>query len=150
MQIEMEISFPVILVEKIKYVERRYEVNFPEDYREFLLQFNGGKPSKRRFASKDGKIISSLMLLFPLMEKEGKSVVEHYLMFTKSGRLPVNIVPIGEDPLRNLICISVGSSDTGSVYYWNLNENEIGPSYKYLYLLSESFSEFIKGLLPSK
>lgn len=79
--------------------------------------------------------------------------IEIYKISTK--RMPVHIVPIGEDSGGNQICISCGEKDYGYIYFWD-HENEVDYSvsddsdYSNLYLIAKSFDEFINGLMTEE
>ncbi|MEW9701489.1 SMI1/KNR4 family protein [Paenibacillus sp. SI8] len=148
MDLIIENSFPAITSDHLDAVEKRYGIKLPEDYKQFLLKQNGGSPSISKFSTKDGKVTSFSMNFLPLIDK-GPSLVANYLVFNRDGKLPSNIIAIGEDPIKNLVCISVDGSDRGSIYYWDfLHDEEIKPSYNYLLRISDSFTDFIEGLQP--
>jgi hypothetical protein len=68
MEISLEFSYESLNLSEIEDFEQKINSKIPDDYRNFLSLYNGGKPVKRRFKTKDGKVTSSLMLLFPLSE----------------------------------------------------------------------------------
>lgn len=150
MEFCMENAFETITSEHIIAVEERYGFNLPKDYKDFLLKYNGGKPKCSKFTTKDGRIISHLMFFLPLIHKEVLSLACAFLIFTRKNRLPSNLIPIGEDPIKNFVCISVAGDDCGSIYYWDfIHSNEEMPTYKYLVHIADSFTEFIDGLEES-
>lgn len=151
MSINFEYSFEPTNILKIKEFESKYNIVLPEDYKKFLLENNGGKPSTRRFETADGKHTSSLMLLFPLAADKEPNLVSVYKEFNMEGLIHSDFLAIGNDPIENKICICVKGNDIGSIYYWSLDmeefdENEYVPSYKYMSLVAKNFNDFINGL----
>lgn len=143
----IENSEPSINESDINNFEKRFNLKLPKDYRGFLLKNNGGKPEPRRFITVSKKIKSSVMLFFPLAEIVTENLVRNYLLFNQGNKIPKNLMPIGHDPLKNQICISVEGDDFGYVYFWDMDE-EVGrgPSYNNMSLVAKSFSEFVDCL----
>jgi len=80
------------------------------------------------------------------------SLTDHFELFKiEERRMPDNLVPIGDDPGGNLICISVSGKDCGSLLFWNLEgeadveEGEVA-SYENVSLIAPSFSAFLNDL----
>ncbi|NOV01291.1 SMI1/KNR4 family protein [Paenibacillus planticolens] len=149
MHFEMDNTFAPISLEAIQEVEKRYGFILPNDYKDFLLKYNGGKPRPNvMFTTKNGFLTSYLISVLPLFDRKVPSLVGNFLFFNKEeGNLPSNIITFGEDPLRNLLCISVEGNNTGFIYYWDyMNDDSDTPTYDHLVLISESFSKFIEEL----
>ncbi|MDD9266187.1 SMI1/KNR4 family protein [Paenibacillus sp. GCM10023248] len=150
MEFNIESSFGEITEEHIVAVEERYDFILPEDYKDFLLKYNGGKPKCRKFTTKNGRLTNHLMYFLPLIHNEVLCLAVAFLIFTKENELRFNIIPIGEDPIKNFVCISVAGDDFGSIYYWDfIHCDEEIPTYKYLVPIADSFTEFIEGLEES-
>ncbi len=127
--------------EQIQTAEVQYNVKLPEDYKRFLLLYNGGEPlnnvvrwqadgsheeTLERFLSVDTAVPGNLNVY-----------MERYL-----GRVPLELIPIAHDPGGNLFCMAVDGPAVGSIYFWNHDyEAEIGeaPTYKNLTLICNSF-----------
>lgn len=124
----------------------------PCEYESFLLNVNGGKPSLNKFFYKDknGPYTDSVLRsMFTLDDNDSCSLITYYDIYTNSGRIPNHIIPIGDDFGGNVVCISLGGSDRGNIYFWD-HENEAYDdevaSYDNLHLLALSFSEFLDAL----
>lgn len=151
MNVSFENSFRSVSLEEVELYENELNVRLPEDYKRFVLKNNGGKPVARRFKTKDGKHISSLMLFFPLTEDIEPNIISIFKEFNKNSKIPANLLVIGEDPIKNKICLSFSGSDDGAVYYWSLDmedilEEDYIPSYTNFSLISSSFTEFVQNL----
>ncbi|OAB38860.1 hypothetical protein PGLA_19570 [Paenibacillus glacialis] len=143
-----EYSFEKISCKDVENFEKIRNVTLPYDYKQFLLLNNGGKPIKRRFQSKDGKITSSLMMYFPISESVEISLDEKYKIYSIGKIVPSNFLPIGIDPADSLICLSVSGNDIGKVYFCDMDyfeeDNELKK--EFISLISNSFTEFTGSL----
>ena len=151
MNISFEYSFDPINSAVIEGFQEKYNLTLPEDYKEFLLKNNGGKPRIRRFKTMDGKHTSSLMLLYPISEKIKPNLGNIYNEFNMKKVIPANLLVIGSDPIENKICICVSGNEKGSIYYWSLDMEDIDeetyvPSYRCMSLIARSFTDFINSL----
>ena len=142
-------QFPDIGNEDVEKFENKYKISLPQEYKSFLLKTNGGEPSIRKFKTRDGKITSHLMLLFPLFESVFPNLANHYATYNIGNKIPKSLLPIGEDPIKNLICISISGDDVGSIYYWSMDEEDDNykPSFKRIKFVSESYDKFINNLI---
>nr|WP_269412604.1 SMI1/KNR4 family protein [Lentibacillus daqui] len=76
------------------------------------------------------------------------------------NRIPGNLIPVGECPGGNLICIGVNGTSYGKIYFWN-HENELEARlmigdvagvenidlyWDNIYLVSETFVDFLNTL----
>jgi hypothetical protein len=139
-------------------VEEKYNICLPEEYKAYLLQYNGGYPERPCFASVEDKYeqayspFSSCIHYFYAIHEERYSNFEtSYEIFL--GRMPKHIIPIAYDPGGNQVCISIGKQDHGFIYFWD-HEKEApknkAPDYGNLTLLAKSLRVFINGLYPDK
>lgn len=155
MNIKLEVSFDRTNITEINTFEYTQNIILPEDYKNFLIEFNGGKPVVRRFETIDGKHTSSLMLLFPITKNSEPNLISMYNEFNREQIIPSNLLAIGNDPIDNIICISTSGNDVGCVYYWSVDmeefdEEDFQPSYKYMSLIANSFTEFMGNLFLPK
>lgn len=114
--------------------------SLPVDYKNFLLQTNGGIPVLREF----------------LVPQWGSSAVHVFFGFQRLKADDLNwnldqfddlvdsgVIPIGTDPSGNRICLGFSKEANGKIYFWDHE----GSSDELIFL-SESFSDFVAGLLP--
>lgn len=156
MNIEFEYSFKPISIQDINAFENKYKCSLPQDYKQFLLVNNGGKTNKRRKfktsdETKEGYIISSIMLFFPLIEHDGVGVEQKYQQYNVGKIIPKKFFPIGEDPRRNLICMSLDGSDKGLIYhcemdYFDYLKEGCELEQQHIKLIATSFSKFLNSL----
>lgn len=139
--------------ESLLALEHKLAITLPEDYRDFILHYNGGQPKFCVFSYKgvDGFESQSVINWFhAIYDGEENDFESIYLFYSENGRIPPGFVPIASDPGGNMICISISENDRGMVYFW---DHELELSYsgtKNLALLSNSFSGFLDLLQPEK
>ena len=139
---------------QIREVEKIVDLNFPEEYKEHLLRYNGGQctPNVFRF-NENGKLTDSSIDWFLAIYDGEYDNLKMYIQTYKldEKRLPLHILPIAHDPGGNLICISCSGADKGFIYFWN-HEKEVDYSnsndrdYSNLYLVSQNLNEFLDEL----
>jgi hypothetical protein len=67
--------------------------------------------------------------------------------------VPAGFLPLAVDPGGNLICLVISGTNTGKVYFWDHEEEvEEGqqPGYSNVYLIANSFNEFLNSLTALK
>lgn len=47
------------------------------------------------------------------------SLAQKYEMYTRSHRVPKEMLPIAVDPGGNLVLLAIEGEDTGKVFFWN-------------------------------
>jgi hypothetical protein len=134
---------------KIDQAERHLGRPIPPAYRQFLLKYNGGHPDPSDFRMAGGR--KGTTQIGTVKSFLGINVPEEtlnldYVLETFRDRLPARLFPVARDPGGNLIGISTEGADAGKVYFWDHErEAEEGepPTDKNLYLIAESFDEFL-------
>ncbi len=114
---------------------------FPGDFRQFLLDHNGGRPAFDHLldAERDDSL-ACLNSTYGL--HDGPEYCRMDSTFdTLRDVLPAGLISFGDDPGGNLFCIGVAGEYRGRVYLWDHETAE--PK-----LLGESFEEFLSRLGP--
>ena len=132
---------------KLLEIEGDYDFNFPQQYKDFLLQFNGGRILPRNFTFGDGNYDGSRIDRFLAVYEGAYDNFENYLRIYKvdAQRLPDNLIPIAHDDGGNLICISASGEDVGALYFWD-HEYESDEDEENLFLIAPTFNEFLTSL----
>ncbi|AIK96204.1 SMI1/KNR4 family protein [Candidatus Odyssella acanthamoebae] len=138
----------------LEALEQVWKFNLPTAYRNFILKYNGGSPQPSRFFFKESPSNGSYVdYLFGIRKGFNQNLLMSMNLY--SGRIPANMLPIGEDPGSNLILLSVKGPDRGKIYFWD-HDLEADPAqgetpdYSNLTLIADSFDEFINGLSEEK
>ncbi len=137
---------PMLSLEKLQELEKRLAIRLPHQYRDFLLQHNGGTPNPNLFDCVDGG--GSFVQSFLAIQEGAHSNFEGYFIALKatSKVLPDNIVAVAKDGFGNLVCLSFVGEDAGAVYFWDHERQAKEPSYKNLHLIAPTFNEFLASL----
>lgn len=123
----------------ISEFENKYEVSLPQEYKDFLLQTNGGRPEPDFFPfSDDGFVVTWFYNL-----KNGKHLLELTLelLWIAEQIVPRTLIPIARDQGGDLVCISLNEEEYGKIYMW-FGSTDSDPVF-----LAESFTEFIDALV---
>jgi cell wall assembly regulator SMI1 len=144
-----------ITEKNIAKIEKKYNVSFPQEYKDFLLKYNGGEcePNGFVFNENSEDSDSEVRSFFAIGGIDGDYDLEENInIYTiEEKRLPNLYIPIAEDDLGNLVCISCNETDYGFIYFWDHeNENESEDSVHNcmdnMFLLSKSFKTFANSL----
>jgi len=142
---------PPLTEDSLQAIERKYACKFPDDYRRFLLENNGGFPwpDSVRFVEAGRKTASDVFCFFAVGDEHAWASLEwHYK--TYSSRLPNSTLPIARDSCGNLWLLTVAGETTGSVFFWDhgsydtLDETDLGNWPR----VAASFQEFRDNLGP--
>lgn len=109
----------------------------PDDYRDFLLTYNGGHAEPAGFR------VSAVNSLFGFCQKHYCLLCNYYI---HQNRFPVGVVPIGNDAGGNMICLVVSGLDRGKVLFWDHERGDDPDSFSFL---AGSFTEFLQSLRDS-
>jgi hypothetical protein len=135
---------------EIRELEDTLGYSLPNDYRTFLLTYNGGRPEPDVFnyEIRKNEIRSSSVRNFFCVDKEGMDAFNEILL-VYAGRLPKDMFPIAYDSCGNLICLCIAGEHRGRIYFWDheeeYEEDEL-PGYKNIYPISLDFYSFLVEL----
>ncbi|MFD1415979.1 SMI1/KNR4 family protein [Oceanobacillus jeddahense] len=135
---------PKLTLKELVTFESKNNVNFPNDYKEFLLEHNGGYPDKSIFKIRgnEEQYESILNVFYGVGDMYDN--LQKILIFSDE-LLDVGFVPIADDSGGNQICIGVSKENFGDLYFWEHelgNENELDN----LFFISSSFQLFLHAL----
>ncbi len=139
---------------EVEALEKRLGTRLPSTYRRMLIEYGGDiflsngalfyteEPSP--WAGENGE---------EAMELDGfYGVGQHHttlsgMIDSLSGvdqMLPDGVIPIGDSPFGNQICLAIAGDDNGAIYFWD-HEYEEGTG---LYRAAPSFDAFLEMLEP--
>jgi hypothetical protein len=131
--------------------EKRYCVSLTTDFRNFLLQYNGGRPIPSFFwVNIDGSDGSNVFQFYGVHHQHLPPSLETYLGEERYG-VSRTLLPIGDDGVGDLICMGIAIENLGKIYFL---DHEIHPyndpeSAEGITILANSFSEFLASLTKS-
>ena len=117
--------------DEISTIESQYEIVFPEQYKDFLLRYNGGYTPKTKFKAKG---VSSDIKGFYGIGAVSFSASQEMI----SSWIPQKLFPIACDSFGNYIFIGLADDKCGKIFFC---DHEKGMK---LSLLAEDFPSFIR------
>jgi cell wall assembly regulator SMI1 len=129
----------------VKKFEGRLGETLPPDYRAFLLSDNGGDPRAEFWVPHWG-VWDYLNSLYGVGLEDEFEAIEPVLERHEHLLLPEHVIPIGDDPGGNKVCLGIAGERRGRVYIW---DHEVDPEEgDFLFELAPFFSAFIDRLKP--
>lgn len=148
----MESKGPKLDIKKIEGFEAEIGYRLPEDYRQFLLENNGGRPHPPYYFNVPGwQHSQSLVNDFKGIVSDNEGYGISQVLEIKGDVFPKGFIPIGRDPGGNHILMSLTESTRGEIYFW---DHEDSPDtqlnsvkdYTNIYPLADSFESFVNSL----
>lgn len=117
--IDMTKSFGAASAIDLADFERRRGISLPHQYKTFLSQQNGGLPNLGEFVVPGwGESVANS---FYGICVGGVHDIERAIESFKDV-IPVDMMPIGNDPGGNQICLGVKGDRFGKIYFWDHND----------------------------
>lgn len=140
-----------VSLNKLDEFVKKYNLNLPNSYLEFILQNNGGYPDKSNFYSKKVDLEFDFDFFYSIdLDYQNKDVLDalHDLVTVneiidnyqiEERELPAFLYPFGQNSGGAVYCISTRKQDYGIVYlhYWDGSE---------LQYITDSFTDFIDNI----
>ena len=134
----------------INDIQEKIGVLFPEDYRKFLLQSNGGETEEDMLYDFFDEVTennnTSVIQEFFSIDGERMDIYTVYKNLLDEEAIPRDMIAIASDPGGNIISISLAREDYGTVYFLNHEYEEMDSSYLVKSKIASSFTEFISQL----
>jgi hypothetical protein len=139
--IPMTETYGVASNSDLEAFEKKLGVSLPQQYRDFLLTQNGGRPDLPEFKVPNwGDAVANT---FYGVGVGGCDDVEASLQ-SLDDVMPIDrVIPIGDDPFGNQICLGIRGEYFGKIYFWvhdEMDEDEVRP----LFEVALSFEAFVK------
>ena len=138
-------------LERIKEFETLVGQMLPEEYREFLLHHNGGRPEPSGFKfSLNGHEWNTAMIAWFLALYDGEYENISNFFNTYQDRIPQGMIAIARDPGGSLILLGLEDDRKGEVFFWlqELEGDDGEPaSYDNVALVANSFNEFLHSFV---
>ena len=136
-----------LLQKKFGEFEKQAHITLPKDFRNFLLQYNGGQPIPSFFWIKPQEDGSSVHQFYGLHGGPAYLSLETFAGKERYG-IPESMLPIGDDRTGNYICIGISSTNFGKVFFLDHDKHPFhNPnSLEGVTELADSFSEFLCSL----
>lgn len=140
-------SFGTADSERLKQAEQQMGVELPDDYREFLLQTNGGSNEdySMSFFVKELNDEMVVDVLYGIgLDNKNADVVFYTDMFA-SDMLPGSVL-IG-DSIQNGFIVMVCGRENKGIYYWDHSYTyEASDDENNMYRIADTFGDFLRML----
>lgn len=135
-ELEWKLAYPLENNTAIKKMVKIFGKEFPAEFSKVIIEFNEASPSKRNFQTIIGAEHEFCNLLS--FNEEEDTNVFNTLEILRGNGLEEELLPFGEDPFGNYLCLCYDEKDI-AVVFWNHETNKIER-------VSNSFSEFLEKL----
>jgi len=122
----------------------------PEDYKEFLKNYNGGVPSATLLKTSSNERVINSFLALSAPSGFGDSIESHSKIYGE--RIPGKTIPIASAGSGDLILLNLDASNFGQILYWDHNfesdDEDASNYFENTEVVASSFSEFLSKLRP--
>ncbi|QOS80377.1 SMI1/KNR4 family protein [Paenibacillus sp. JNUCC31] len=138
---EIQGSNEVLTESRLQDFERINGVQLPQQYREFLLKYNGGYPKPYYFTISKEQGIGMVNIFYGIGEMYD-NLDKKVDIF--DDILDAGFIPIADDSGGNQICLGLTEKHFGDVYFWIHDEDpeDLGN----MYFLAKDFGGFLEKL----
>ena len=130
----------------IEDFETSNSIELTDNYKEFLLKWNGGIPSPSTFIiSEEEEDVSGVNYFYSIGDRDND--LEVFLDILRL-RLPEGFISIADDPVGNGILLGILGPHYDQIYFWD-HENEPDldePDMSNMYFLADNIWEFLDSL----
>ncbi|MDU7074031.1 MAG: SMI1/KNR4 family protein [Streptococcus peroris] len=132
------LNYKAISIDTIERMEDRLQITLPDDYKQFVLKYDGGYPYPNHFKV-DGKV-EIFNNLISLDENEYDNIYE--ILEDLQDRLSDQLIPFAEDGFGNLLCFDYSADK--NIVFWDHEKNY--DDFKESTFVCSSFSSLIENL----
>jgi len=140
--VKIKSNNPKLTLVDLENFEKENFIAFPNEYKYFLHEYNGGHPDKSLFKIKSNfeEYENVLNVFYGIGTKYAK--LENIINYLDE-LIEIGFLPIANDPGGNQICIGISNEFYQKIYFWD-HETEI--KLENLQFVSDSFLEFLNDL----
>lgn len=132
------LNYKSISIDTIERMEDRLQITLPDDYKQFVLKYDGGYPHPNHF--KVDEKVEILNNLLSLDENETDNIYE--VLEDLQNRIGDQLIPFAEDGFGNLLCFDYSAAK--NIVFWDHEKNY--DDFKESTFVSSSFSSLIENL----
>jgi len=131
----------------IEDFETKNNIKLTDNYKEFLLKWNGGIPSPSTFviSEEEEEGVSGVNYFYSIGDSDND--LEEFLDILHL-RLPEGFISIADDPVGNAILLGISGPHYDQIYFWD-HENEPDldePDMSNMYFLADNIWNFLGNL----
>ncbi|MCM3170799.1 MULTISPECIES: SMI1/KNR4 family protein [unclassified Paenibacillus] len=135
-----------VSLEQIENFENTTNIKLPTLYRDFLLEYNGGRvqPNVFKISSDEGE--SALNIFYGIGSM--RSNLEKKFDFF-DDILEIGFIPIASDSGGNQVCLGVTEEFYEQIYFW-IHDEEYDEAMENMFFLAKNINEFIGSLYDTE
>lgn len=124
--------------------EKKHNIHLPEDYKQFLLKYNGGSPKPNEYWDIEGNYSNSVNYFYGFCKCKKVLSLEENI----NSSVPSQLLVIGDDGSTNLFCLGITQDIFGKIYFIDSGSYPYDKSFPNpgIRKLFNSFSSFIGSL----
>ncbi len=141
-------------IKEMSAFEKDLGVKLPEDYKDFMIESNGGMPEDDLLFDfmdevtnqKNTSLIQEFFIVYTKDNDESDNLKNNCQELWDDQALSREMFPFGQDPAGNFLCISLKKDDYGKVYYCSHEFEDAETGYLVQSEIAISFSAFLNCL----
>ncbi|WP_392551925.1 SMI1/KNR4 family protein [Orbus wheelerorum] len=137
-------GFGKLTVAQIEYIEHNLNINLPKDYKQFLIDFNGGLPQSNYLTLMLNNLNETLTLgvLLGINDNPNYNLISWNIEYKSD--MPMSAIIIGTDYNSGLY-IMITDKEQAGIYYWDNSYNlESSDDNENVYFITSTFTEFME------
>ncbi|PAD23094.1 SMI1/KNR4 family protein [Terribacillus saccharophilus] len=131
-----------ITLEDISRFEQEYTLTLSNQYKDFLLKYNGGYPQESSFKISEEEGESLVNKFYGIGDMKGNLAKVYDIL---EGEIPEGFLSIANDPSGNEILLGLNKEFNGKIYLC-LHDIEPEDEMDNMFILADDFTEFINNL----
>ncbi|MCM3225740.1 SMI1/KNR4 family protein [Terribacillus saccharophilus] len=131
-----------ITLEDISRFEQKYILTLSNQYKDFLLKYNGGYPQESSFKISEEEGESLVNKFYGIGDMKGNLAKVYDII---EDEIPEGFLSIANDPSGKEILLGVNQEFNGKIYLW-MHDIEPEDEMDNMFILADDFSEFINDL----
>ena len=143
----MDEAGPHLSMLAVRAMEARLGFKLPQDYANFMLAYNGGRPVPNGFPIQglENNPVGALQVFFGVgLSAESCDVEWNYALFAEDGIK--KFLPIACTGCGDIICLVVAGESKGAVVLWDAHVEAETPVADRIYPVAEDFTAFLQTL----
>lgn len=135
-----------VSMEQIEKFEKNNNMHLPKQYKNFLLEYNGGRvePNVFKISSNEGESVLNIFYGIGNIKNNLEKKIEIF-----DELLEIGFIPIARDSGGNQICLGVREDYYDQIFFWTHDE-EYNDAMDNMHYLADNIQAFINNLYDSE
>ncbi|MEK5026956.1 SMI1/KNR4 family protein [Paenibacillus sp. FSL M7-1046] len=131
---------------QVENFEQMNKIELPKLYKEFLLEYNGGRvdPNVFKISSDEGESALNVFYGIGSMNNNLEKKIEFF-----EEILEIGFIPIARDSGGNQICLGIREEFYDQIFFW-IHDEENDHSMDNMHYLADNIQEFIETLYDTE